>query len=245
MDIIPAIDLLGGRCVRLYQGDFQRVTTYEQDPVELAGHYRAAGPRILHVVDLDGARTGVPANLETIRRLAGESGMLIQTGGGIRNEATLDSLLQAGAARIVIGSIAVTDPSLAAAWLERAGPERLVLAFDVRCDDRETRIATHGWQETTCRSLWEIADQYIALGARHLLCTDVGRDGTLAGTNLALYAECARRYPQARWQASGGLGSAADLSALAATGVASVITGRALLDGRLTLEEVGRFLRAA
>jgi phosphoribosylformimino-5-aminoimidazole carboxamide ribotide isomerase len=245
MDIIPAIDLLGGRCVRLYQGDFQRVTTYEQDPVELAGRYRAAGPRLLHVVDLDGARTGVPDNLETIRRLADESGMLIQTGGGIRNEAALDSLLQAGAARVVIGSIAVTDPPLAAAWLERAGPERLVLAFDVRCDDREPRIATHGWQESTARSLWEVADQYLALGAQHLLCTDVGRDGTLAGPNLTLYAECVRRYPQARWQASGGLGSAADLSEVAATGVASVITGRALLDGRLTLEEVRRFLRAA
>lgn len=247
MDIIPAIDLLEGQCVRLHQGDFRQVTTYEQDPLQLARRYAAVGPALLHVVDLDGARSGTQANLDIIGRLARESGMHIQTGGGIRSDAALDRLLAAGVERVVVGSIAVTSPSQVAEWLQRVGAERLVLAFDVRCpaDSIDPRVATHGWRDTSTVSLWDITERYLALGARHILCTDISRDGTLAGPHTALYAECARRFPQALWQASGGLSGAADLPALAATGVAGVITGKALLDGRLTLEEVRQFSRGA
>jgi phosphoribosylformimino-5-aminoimidazole carboxamide ribotide isomerase len=247
MEIIPAIDLLGGQCVRLYQGDFRQVTTYGADPLELARRYAGAGPRRLHVVDLDGARSGAPVNLEVISRLARDSGMLIQAGGGVRDDAALDRLLDAGVERVVVGSVAVTNPGKVTEWLQRVGAGRLVLAFDVRCpaDRLDPRVATHGWRDTSPVGLWDIAERYLALGALGFLCTDIGRDGTLGGPHIALYAECVRRFPQARWQASGGLAGAADLPALAATGVAGAITGRALLDGRLTLEEVGRFSRGA
>jgi len=246
MEIIPAIDLLGGRCVRLYQGDFGRVTGYESGPLEIAASYQAAGARRLHLVDLDGARTGQPGNLDLLRSLAAGSGMKVQVGGGIRELATAQMLLAAGADRVVLGSIAINEPPTAIGWLNALGSERVVLAFDVRLqDDAAGPVAvTHGWRESSGRRLWELFEVFLAAGARHFLCTDVGRDGTLAGPNTALYAECLRRYPQARIIASGGLSSAADLPALAATGVAAVVTGKALLEGRISLEEIGRFSRA-
>lgn len=246
MEIIPAIDLLGGRCVRLFQGDFTRVTDYGDDPLELAMRYRSAGARRLHVVDLDGARTGAAANLELITKLAAVPELAVQAGGGIRSSAAVDRLLAAGVGRIVVGSMAVTEPRIALDWLGASGPERFVLAFDVRLDPSgsEPVVMTHGWREQGGKGLWQLMEQFLAAGARYFLCTDVGRDGTLAGPNNALYAECTRRFPEARILASGGLAGAADLPALAATGVAGVIAGRALLDGTLTFEEIKRFSRA-
>jgi len=245
MEVIPAIDLLGGKCVRLYQGDFARVTHYANDPVVLAESYREAGMKRLHLVDLDGARTGLPGNLDTVRRLAALDGLAVQVGGGIRDQATAESLLNAGAARVVVGSVAVSDPAKVTGWLRVAGAERYVLAFDVRLQPGGSPLAvTHGWQESSDQTLWRLIETYLDAGARYFLCTDVGRDGTLAGTNNALYAECASRYPSARIIASGGLSCAADLPGLAATGVHAVVTGKALLDGRLTLTEIRQFSRA-
>ncbi len=246
MDVIPAIDLLGSRCVRLYQGDFGKVTEYAHDPMELAHAYRIAGATRLHVVDLDGARTGTPGNRAIVAQLASASGMAVQVGGGIRNAATAEALLAAGAARVVIGSVAINDPATVIGWMRSLGADRFVLAFDVRLrpDSGEPMAVTHGWRESSGRLLWDLMDEFLAADARHFLCTDIDRDGTLAGPNIALYAQCVRRFPAARVIASGGLGSAADLPALAATGVASVVTGKALLDGRLTLEEIRQFSRA-
>lgn len=242
MEVIPAIDLLGGRCVRLHQGDFARVTEYERDPLELAAAYRAAGARRLHVVDLDGARTGSPANSAIIGALAAGSGLAVQAGGGIRTQTRLEALLAAGAERVVIGSVAVGDPRSVIEWIDAHGAERVVLAFDVSLQEGRDPVAlTHGWQEASGESLWNLLESYLTAGARHFLCTDVGRDGTLTGPNVGLYAECVRRFPQARLIASGGIAGAADLPLLAATGVAGVVTGKALLDGRLTLEEMRQF----
>lgn len=246
MEIIPAIDLLGGRCVRLYQGDFARVTEYARDPFDIVAAYQAAGARRLHLVDLDGARSGEPGNLDTVRRLAGWPGLAVQVGGGIRSLATAQMLIEAGAERVVVGSIAITDPPAAIGWLRELGAGRVVLAFDVRLEGlaEEPVAVTHGWRESSGRRLWDLFEIFLAAGARDFLCTDVGRDGTLAGPNTALYAQCLRRYPAARIIASGGLSSAADLPALAATGVAAVVTGKALLDGRITLQEIEQFSRA-
>jgi phosphoribosylformimino-5-aminoimidazole carboxamide ribotide isomerase len=245
MEVIPAIDLLGGRCVRLYQGDFGKVTEYDRDPAGLAAAYRDAGARRLHVVDLDGARTGTPAHTALITQLSAGSGLAVQAGGGIRTRAAAELLLSAGAERVVVGSIAIQEPRTVIGWLAALGTERLVLALDVALDGAGEPLAvTHGWRCTSGTSLWDLMEEFAAAGARHFLCTDVGRDGTLAGPNTALYAECVRRYPGAQVLASGGVASAADLPLLAATGVAGVVTGRALLDGRLTLEEVRRFSRA-
>jgi phosphoribosylformimino-5-aminoimidazole carboxamide ribotide isomerase len=246
VEVIPAIDLLGGRCVRLYQGDFDKVTSYPTDPADLAASYRDAGARRLHVVDLDGARDGTSANHSVVAAIAAASGLAVQVGGGIRSLDTLLGLLAAGARRAVIGSVAVRDPALACQWLDAAGPDQLVLGLDVRLgpEGEQPEALAHGWREGSGRGLWELAEIFARAGAVHLLCTDIGRDGTLAGPNLRLYAECQQRFPEIGWIASGGVGDAADLESLAATGVAAVVTGKALLDGRIGLQEIRRFSRA-
>ncbi|MEO7386978.1 MAG: HisA/HisF-related TIM barrel protein [Gammaproteobacteria bacterium] len=246
MEVIPAIDLLGRQCVRLYQGDFEQVTVYSADPVDLARRYRDAGLRRLHVVDLDGARTGSPQNMDLIGTMASEVGLAVQAGGGLRHLDRALALRAAGADRVVIGSVAAESPGTALEWLEKLGAEHLVLAFDVRvADGSDPRVLTRGWVKDSGSRLWDLLERFCARGARHFLCTDVAQDGTLAGPNLALYAECTRRFPDAAVIASGGVGSLHDLRQLATTGVAAVVTGTALLDGRLTLEEIESFSRAA
>lgn len=245
MEVIPAIDLLGGRCVRLFQGDFARVSHYDEDPVAIATRYRAAGLTRLHVVDLDGARTGDPANLGVIAAMAAGCGVAVQAGGGIRDLQRARTLLAAGASRVVVGSVAVQDPPAVLGWLQDLGADKLVLALDVRLDPRlnggEPSVVTHGWQQDSGLGLWSIMEWYLAGGALHFLCTDVSKDGTLTGPNLRLYEECMRRFPAIQMIASGGVSGRADLLDLERTGVPAVVTGKALLDGRLTLEEIATF----
>jgi phosphoribosylformimino-5-aminoimidazole carboxamide ribotide isomerase len=247
MQLIPAIDLRGGRCVRLLQGRFDSETVYAGDPLEVLDRYLGLGAREIHVVDLDGARAGSQANRAAIARIAARAPAgVVQVGGGVRSRAVVDELLSLGVARVVIGSVAVTAPDEVALWLRDPGAERIVLAFDVRLDEGGTpRLATHGWERQTETSLWDAVERYLPAGMRHVLCTDVARDGAMSGPNLALYAEAVRRFPGIAWQASGGVSCAADLHALAATGVTAVISGRALLEGRLVAEEVAPFLPAA
>jgi len=246
MRLIPAIDLRGGRCVRLLQGDFAAETRYTVEPHELLMRYRALGAAWLHVVDLDGAREGTQANRAAIVALASQRAVRLQVGGGLRDSAAIDQLLRAGVARAVVGSTAVADPIRTREWLQRFGGETLVLAFDVRLDDQGVpRCATHGWKRQSDLALWNAVERFLADGLRHVLCTDVARDGALQGPNVALYAEARRRFPTVQWQASGGVSSAADLHALARTGVAAAISGRALLDERITREELVPFLPGA
>lgn len=247
MRLIPAIDLRDGRCVRLLQGRFDAETVYASDPREVLDGYLSLGATAIHVVDLDGARAGSQANRAAIARLADHAPpRTVQVGGGVRSRAVVDDLLALGVARVVVGSVAVIEPDEVAGWLHDPGAERVVLAFDVRIDDGGTpRLATHGWERQTQTSLWDAVERYLPAGLRHVLCTDVARDGAMSGPNLALYAEAVRRFPVIDWQASGGVSCAADLHALAATGVAAVISGRALLEGRLSAEEVAPFLPAA
>ena len=247
MLLIPAIDIRGGRCVRLLQGRFDAETVYAEDPREVLAQYLALGARRIHVVDLDGARAGSQGNREALGRLAaGSPEQALQVGGGIRTRQTADELLALGIGRVVVGSVAVTQPDEVKAWLRDLGAERVVLAFDVRIDGGGTpRLATHGWEKQTEARLWDAVEDYLAAGLQHVLCTDVARDGALSGPNVGLYAEAVRRFPTVRWQASGGVSNLSDLQALAATGVASVVSGRALLEGRLKHEELEPFLRNA
>jgi phosphoribosylformimino-5-aminoimidazole carboxamide ribotide isomerase len=246
MEVIPAIDLLKGQCVRLYQGDFSRVTVYADDPVGLARRYRDAGLRRLHVVDLDGAQTGSPQNMQLIAAMAAEAGLVVQAGGGIRDLARAQALRSAGAERVVVGSVAAEAPDTVLEWLDILGSDHLVLAFDVRvAEDADPAVLTRGWVKDSGTSLWALLDRFCARGARHFLCTDIARDGTLTGPNMDLYRECSRRFPGASVIASGGVSSLKDLHTLASTGAAAVVTGKALLDGRLTLEEIRTFSRAA
>jgi len=247
MLLIPAIDLRGGQCVRLLQGRFDAETVYASDPTVVLDRYRSLGARQIHVVDLDGARDGSQGNRAAIRQIAARAGRdAIQVGGGVRARQVAEELFGLGVARAVVGSVAVSQPDEVASWLREFGPERIVLAFDVRLDEGGTpRLATHGWERQTQTSLWDAVERYLPAGLRHVLCTDVARDGALSGPNLSLYTECVRRFPNIAWQASGGVSGAADLHALAATGAAAVISGRALLEGRLNAEELEPFLPAA
>ncbi len=245
MEVIPALDLLGGRCVRLYQGDFDQVTVYDQDPIDLARRYRDAGTQRLHVVDLDGARSGEPENLDLIAELTG-LGLAVQIGGGLRDLQRVRTLLDTGASRVVIGSVAVTDPQTVIGWINELGAERIIPAFDVKLTGQgEPIVQTHGWTKNSEQTLWELMDCYAESGAVDFLCTDISKDGTLAGPNVELYASCAERCPQARIIASGGVAGFDDLIALERTGASAVVTGKALLDGRLQLEEIQRFLQNA
>ncbi len=244
MLLVPAIDLRGGHCVRLLRGDFAAETRYDVEPGALLERYQELGARWLHVVDLDGARDGQQVNRDIILRLAALPTMQLQVGGGIRDSSTIDTLLHAGVARVVIGSAAVMKPDQVQMWLRRFGRDAITLAFDVRLDaDQIPRCATHGWQVQTATTLWQALDAFRPAGFRHVLCTDVERDGTMNGPNLALYAEALRRYPELEWQASGGVRSAADLHALAELGVAAAITGRALLEEGVDVQELAPFLR--
>ncbi len=243
MRLIPAVDLKGGRCVRLLRGDFAAETRYDADPEVLVARYRDLGADWLHVVDLDGARSGSPGNRAIIAQLAAHAAVKLQVGGGLRNTAAVTQMLDLGAARVVIGSAAVTQPDQVRAWLEHFGPERMTLAFDVRLgEDGIARVATHGWQHQSDLSLWNALARFGDTELRHVLCTDVDRDGALTGPNLALYCEASRRHPQIEWQASGGIRDARDLHALGAAGAAAAISGKALLDRLITAEDLQPFL---
>ncbi|MFK2904699.1 1-(5-phosphoribosyl)-5-[(5-phosphoribosylamino)methylideneamino]imidazole-4-carboxamide isomerase [Dyella ginsengisoli] len=235
-DIIPAIDLRDGRVVRLRQGDYAQQTTYSNDPGELARRYLHDGALWLHVVDLDGARSGKLDNLAVIRAMAAD-GLQVQAGGGVREEDDLRRLFDVGVQRVVLGSVAIREPETVARWLDTWGGERITIALDTRRIDDRWTLPSAGWTETEARTLDELAPWYAAHGAHHLLCTDIDRDGMLAGFNLDLYRHLADIAPQLAAQASGGVRSLADIRAARDVGARGVILGRALLEGRFTLEE--------
>lgn len=246
MLLIPAIDLRKGRTVRLFQGDFAAETQYDLQPHELLLRYRALGASWLHVVDLDGAKDGVLSNSSIIVALASQKAVKLQVGGGIRNSTAIDDLLRQGVSRVVIGSTAVERPHEVNEWLVRYGPDRICLAFDVRLDEGYVpRVRTRGWTEGTSLSLWDAIARFPADRLKHVLCTDIERDGALTGPNVDLYQEAVTRLPHLQWQASGGVRDALDLAALAKTGVAGAVSGKALLEERITSEELRPFLHDA
>src|SRR4051812_28782412 len=243
MELIPAIDLKGGRCVRLYKGDFAAETVYANEPALILEKYRALGASRVHIVDLDGAKDGTQANLPTIEDLAKRATMKLQVGGGLRTLDRVKQLFDRGVQRAVIGSIAINDPQIVLTWLETVSPDSLVLALDVRLDaSRQPWLTTHGWLETSNVLLWDALERFAAHGLRHVLCTDVSRDGAMTGPNVDLYAEAVRRFPNVQWQASGGVSNANDLHSLRQCGVAAVISGKAMLENSIPVEELRPFL---
>jgi len=246
MKIIPAIDLKGGKCVRLFQGDFEQTTIYSDDPAAVARQFAEMHTENLHIVDLDGARSGAQGNREIIASIAADSGMSVQVGGGIRDRATVKKWLDAGVTRCVIGSLAITEPDSVKSWIVEFDSEHIVLALDVNVDDAGMPlITTHGWTRASDTSVYECIENYRDLGLRHVLCTDVSRDGALAGPNIELYTSIMKNFPELELQASGGVRNVQDLEALRDRGIPAAITGRALLDGRITTAEVSSFRQNA
>ena len=236
--LIPALDIIQGEVVRLQQADFARQTVYHNDPVAVACSYAEAGAEFLHIVDLDGARDPQQRQLELIKRMQRESGLRTQTGGGIRSRDDIDALLNAGVERVVIGSIAVNDPASAASWLVEFGSDTIVLALDLNIDDQGQRwLATHGWQQQSDVRIDELLADLIPAGCRHVLCTDISRDGMLSGPNIPLYRDLKIDFPEIVWQASGGVSGLSDLKNLKAVDCDSVILGKALLTGKFNLTE--------
>lgn len=237
--VIPAIDLRGGRVVRLRQGDYARETLFDCKPLDLARRYADSGAQWLHVVDLDGARNGHFENLAVIEAIAG-AGLQIQAGGGVRATDDLRRLLRAGVGRVVVGSLAVKDPHATAIWINQFGAEKLVLALDVRRQADKWRLPVHGWTENSTVQLDALIAHYRRAGARHVLCTDIDRDGTLEGFNLALYRDLRAMAPDFEVQASGGACSLDDIRHVREAGAGAVIIGRALLEGCFDLREAMR-----
>lgn len=246
MKVIPAIDLKDGKCVRLYKGDFERTTEYSDDPAAIARQFAELQANDLHIVDLDGARSGTQQNRDIVKTITAESRMSVQVGGGIRDRETLGAWLDAGVSRCVIGSLAITEPDAVKSWLVQFGGDKIVLALDVNIDELGVPvITTHGWTRNSSTSVYECIDDYRSLGLTHVLCTDVSRDGAMAGPNLELYADILDQFPDLQLQASGGVRDVQDLKALRDQGLPAAITGRALLDGKITAAEMMSFRQNA
>lgn len=238
MEIIPAIDLINGQCVRLSAGDFARQTTYDADPVAVARRFADAGLRRLHLVDLDGARAGHPVNLAVLEAIASRTSLDIDAGGGIQTDEALAQVLGAGAAHATAGSLAVRDPETVRRWLARHGAEVIFLGADYKGE----HILINAWAEQSALMLAGFIADYLAAGARTFICTDVSKDGLLQGPALGIYQQLVQQFPEARFVASGGVTTIADLEALAEAGLHGAIIGKALYEGTIALSDLARFL---
>jgi phosphoribosylformimino-5-aminoimidazole carboxamide ribotide isomerase len=236
--IIPALDLIEGKVVRLHQGDYGQQRDYGSDPLPRLQDYEAQGAEVLHLVDLTGAKDPAARQIPLLTTLLAGVNVPVQVGGGIRTRDDVEALLNAGATRVVVGSTAVKDPEEVKSWFKQYGPEAIVLALDVRIDaNNRKEVAISGWQETAGVTLEEVIEQFLPVGLKHVLCTDISRDGTLSGSNVELYREVSARFPTIAFQSSGGIGSLDDVAALNGCGAKGVIVGRALLEGKFTVAE--------
>jgi phosphoribosylformimino-5-aminoimidazole carboxamide ribotide isomerase len=236
--IIPALDLIDGKVVRLYQGDYAQKTVYSDDPQSLYTLYNKQGADWLHLVDLDGAKDVSKRQLTVIQSLIKNTPAKVQIGGGVRTEEDVKGLLDIGAHRIVIGSTAVKEPEMVAGWMKKYGAEHIVLALDINIDAHGNKIvAVSGWQEESGQTIESLLETYLKVGLKHVLCTDISKDGTLTGSNVDLYKEMVKAFPTVNWQASGGIGSLDDIIDVARSGAQGMIIGRALLEGKFTVKE--------
>jgi phosphoribosylformimino-5-aminoimidazole carboxamide ribotide isomerase len=236
--LYPAIDVREGRVVRLAQGDYARETRYDSQPLAVAQAYAQQGARWLHLVDLDAARAGGYTLAPLLRQIRASTGLKVQTGGGVRSRQDVAEILEAGAQRVVIGSLAVRETRTVLDWISEFGAERITVALDARQDPAGIwRLPVHGWTETAADTLDDLAQRFADGGLTHLLSTDIARDGMLSGPNFELYRHLAAIAPALQVQASGGVREAGDVAAARAQGCAGIVLGRALLEGRFTLAE--------
>ncbi len=237
MNIIPAIDIYDGKVVRLRQGDFNEKTQYELDAKKLVQDYEAAGFNRVHIVDLSGAETGQMRQQQLIAALCANATIQMQVGGGIRSQEQIKQLLEAGVERVVIGSLAVEHSSVVADWLNIFGAERIVIAIDVSIQDEMPMVMTQGWQRRSSVNLSDLLTRFPVGAIKHVLCTDIQRDGLLQGPNVQLYQKLLLQFPTIAWIASGGVANVVDLNALTAIGIEDVVVGKALYEQRISIAE--------
>ncbi len=234
IELIPAIDIINGQCVRLTKGDYDQKTVYRDSPAEVAREFEALGFQRLHVVDLDGAKSKHIVNDEVLKAITTETSLTVDFGGGIKTDEDIEKAFEAGAAMVTVGSIAVTNPDLFLGWIEKYGAQRMILGADVR----NGKISINGWKEDSTEDLLPFLRKYIDRGVRNVLCTEISKDGTLAGPAIDLYRQVMDVYPQLHLIASGGVSSKEDIMALDAAGIPAVVFGKAIYEGRINLEEL-------
>lgn len=235
IELIPAIDIIGGKCVRLSKGDYSTQKVYNEKPLEVALEFEANGINRLHLVDLDGAKAGHIINHKVLEKIASRTSLVIDFGGGLKTTDDLRIAFGSGAQMVTGGSIAVKNPDEFARWIEEYGPERIILGSDVR----ERKIAVSGWTETSERDIFEFLNDYIGKGITQTICTDISKDGMLQGPAIGLYKEILQQFPGLYLIASGGVSSMKDIDALQEAGIPAVIFGKAIYEGRITMEELG------
>ena len=233
MQVIPAMDLMSGHCVRLRQGDFAQRTDYDADPVAVAKQFEAAGFRRLHMVDLDGARAGKPQHLHILEKIAAETSLVVDFSGGIKSDPDIEAVFGAGAELAAIGSVAVKDKSLFFNWLEKYGPEKILLGVDIR----DEKLAISGWLEQTGIGLFGFLEEMVGAGIRQVFCTDIGRDGLMSGPSTTLYRRVMAQFPSLKLIASGGVSSPVDLVELAKIGCTGAIVGKAIYENMNQLQK--------
>ena len=234
IEIIPAIDLIDGKCVRLAQGDFARKKIYNENPAEVAEEYESVGLKRLHIVDLDGAKNGKVTNLEVLETIARKTNLIIDYGGGIKSDEDIQSVFNAGAAMASVGSVAVKEPEKFIGWLEKYGSEKILLGADAR----DGKLAINGWQTGTNIEITPFLESYYAKGVRQVFVTDISKDGLLQGSANELYRRILSVLPELNLIASGGVGSIKDVYELEEIGCAGVIVGKAIYEGRISLREL-------
>ena len=238
IELIPAIDIIDGKCVRLSQGDYNTQKVYNESPLEVAKEFEANGIRRLHVVDLDGAKSSHIVNYKVLDQLAGHTSLTIDFGGGIKTDEDLTIAFEYGAQMVTLGSIAVKNPDLFKSWLHKFGAEKIILGADVK----DNRISVNGWKEESQQELLPFLDGYTQEGIRKVLCTDISRDGMLQGPSIDLYKQIMAQFPDMHLIASGGVSGLDDIIRLDEAGIPAVVFGKALYEGRITLKNLKRFM---
>ena len=234
IELIPAIDIINGQCVRLTKGDYKQKKVYHDDPVAVAKDFEALGFRRLHIVDLDGAKSKHIVNDAVLRGITSATSLTVDFGGGIKTEEDIEKAFEAGAAMVTIGSVAVTDPELFIGWLKKYGPEKMILGADVR----NGMISINGWKEDSSEPLLPFLRKYIDAGVVNVLCTEISKDGTLQGPAVSLYKEVMANYPQLHLIASGGVSRQEDIEELEREGIPAVVFGKAIYEGRIDLKSL-------
>jgi len=234
IELIPAIDIIGGQCVRLTKGDYDQKTVYRDSPAEVAMEFEKIGFKRLHVVDLDGAKSKHIVNEQVLQAITAETSLTVDFGGGIKTDEDIEKAFGAGASMVTIGSIAVTNPDLFMGWLEKYGAKRIILGADVR----HGKISINGWKEDSSEDLLPFLKKYVDAGVKNVLCTEISKDGTLAGPAIELYRQVMTAYPELHLIASGGVSSIEDIQALDAAGIPAVVFGKAIYEGRIDLNEL-------